>query len=318
MKVKPFSYPVYAIPPSFSETETLEIGKTVKYVKYLEKGGASCIMTTAGTSQFNLMTSDELRFFNKTCVQHFKGSVILGLHAAPTKMIMEEIEWLREVLDEEDHHRVGVLLLFPDRYYNDDQLLDYFGYIANNSPFPILVHGNSLRKGYGGVFEYNGDFCVKLAQHSNIVGMKEECSSWDLGYKLCREVRLADEDFGVIVAGGSQKRYMALRTAGANSFLTGIGNIYPEISETFYSLCNKNIKDAEEFIREFEEPFFDVFMKIGWHAAMREALKIKGLLSHDRDPFIKLEDDKKAEIVKILDKIESKIKDNEDIHTRTV
>ena len=308
MKKKPFSCPVYAIPPSYNNSDSLEIENTISYLNYLEKGGANCIMTTAGTSQFNLLTINEVRMFNLNCAKYFNGSVILGLHPATTNKILEEIDWLSSNLSTEESKRAVILLLFPERYYSDDQLLDYFGNIADNSPFPIMIHANSLKKGPGGTFEYTGKICTELAKHSNIVGMKEESSSWDIGYKLCREVRLADEDFGVIVAGGSQKRYMALKTAGANSFLTGIGNIWPQISETFYSLADKNNKHAEEYIRMFEEPFFEVFMGIGWHAAMREALKQKGFLSNNRDPFVELDEGSKKKITEVLKLIETKLK----------
>lgn len=308
MKKKPFSCPVYAIPPSYNNSDSLAIENTISYLNYLEKGGANCIMTTAGTSQFNLLTINEVRMFNLNCAKYFNGSVILGLHPATTNKILEEIDWLSSNLSTEESKRAVILLLFPERYYSDDQLLDYFGNIADNSPFPIMIHANSLKKGPGGTFEYTGKICTELAKHSNIVGMKEESSSWDIGYKLCQEVRDADEEFGIIVAGGSQKRYLALETAGANSFLTGIGNIFPEIAENFYANTHINNKSAKELVRKYEEPFFKVFMKIGWHAAMREGLKQKGFLSYNRDPFVEISQASKDEIKRILKSIEINLK----------
>ena len=45
---------IIAIPPSYDKEERLEIKSTVGYLKYLKTYGAQCVMTTAGTSQFNL------------------------------------------------------------------------------------------------------------------------------------------------------------------------------------------------------------------------------------------------------------------------
>ena len=49
---------VLPIPPSYHKDGTLDRTQTSKYVQWLEKSGVKCIMTTAGTSQFNLLKKD--------------------------------------------------------------------------------------------------------------------------------------------------------------------------------------------------------------------------------------------------------------------
>ena len=53
------SRPVYAIPPSF-KNDNLDCNSIVKYLKYLEDKGAGRVLTTAGTSQFNLLSLEEI------------------------------------------------------------------------------------------------------------------------------------------------------------------------------------------------------------------------------------------------------------------
>ena len=58
-----FNSPVYPIPPSF-KNEELELNSTKKYLDFLNQEGAKIIMSTAGTSQYNLMDIEEIRKFN--------------------------------------------------------------------------------------------------------------------------------------------------------------------------------------------------------------------------------------------------------------
>ena len=70
-----FNSPVYPIPPSFINDE-LELNSTHKYLDYLSEKGAKTIMSTEGTSQFNLLTSTEVDLFNNALL-NFKGKKIL-------------------------------------------------------------------------------------------------------------------------------------------------------------------------------------------------------------------------------------------------
>ena len=70
---------VAAIPPSYDENQALEIRSTQEYVKYLEKGGCHSVMTTAGTSQFNLLDINEIHRLNKCIAENFNKNNILGI-----------------------------------------------------------------------------------------------------------------------------------------------------------------------------------------------------------------------------------------------
>ena len=69
--------PVIAIPPSYDKSENLETDSTKSYLNYLKENGAECVMTTAGTSQFNLLSTEEVHALNKA-VSSFEGQKILG------------------------------------------------------------------------------------------------------------------------------------------------------------------------------------------------------------------------------------------------
>ena len=288
------SKPVYAIPPSFKNDE-LDCSSTIKYLKYLENKGATRVLTTAGTSQFNLLSLSEIYFLNTCLINNFSGEKILGLPALSLKHLKAEIEKLNKL----NSPNTKLLILFPERYYSDDQILEFFDVVCAFSLYPVYLHGNPLRKGMGGTYEYTNSLLEKLSRIDNFEGIKEEYSSLDLAIKT-----ISNLDLDIIVAGGSMRRFWTLNPFGATSFLTGVGNFNPTYSEDFYNTFNTGKYDkCIDIIQNIEKPLFDVFMKIGWHASMREALRHQGYILEDRKPFITLSNSSNQEIIKTLNKI---------------
>lgn len=288
------SKPVYAIPPSFKNDE-LDCSSTIKYLKYLENKGATRVLTTAGTSQFNLLSLSEIYFLNTCLINNFSGEKILGLPALSLKHLKTEIEKLNKL----NSPNTKLLILFPERYYSDDQILEFFDVVCAFSLYPVYLHGNPLRKGMGGTYEYSNNLLKKLSRIDNFEGIKEEYSSLDLAIKT-----IPNLDLDIIVAGGSMRRFWTLNPFGATSFLTGVGNFNPTYSENFYNAFNTGKYDkCIDIIQNIEKPLFDIFMKIGWHASMREALRHQGYILEDRKPFITLSDSSNQEIIKTLNKI---------------
>lgn len=289
-----FNSPVYPLSPSF-ENEVLETESTLQYMGFLENGGVKTIMTTAGTSQFNLLTPEEVREFNSAAFS-FKGNKIIGIPALSLKHLKEEIVWYNSFNLENTY----LLLLFPERYYRDSQILEFFKEACEISKYPILAHGNVMKKGYGGEFIYNYDLIESLSQIDGFIGMKEESPSLDFAIKnLSREFGLE-----IIVAGGSMRRFWSLEPFGATTYLSGVGSFNPKIEEDFYrSYMSGNTTWAKDIMTEVEKPLFDVFMNIGWHASMRYSLQKMGYIKGNRDPFFRLDENQKEILDKTLAKI---------------
>lgn len=288
------SKPVYAIPPSFKDDQ-LDCDSVSKYLKYLEDNKATRVLTTAGTSQFNLLSLDEIFQLNKCLVDNFTQEKILGLPALSLKHLKIEIEKLNQLKSP----NTKLLILFPERYYSDNQILEFFDAVCAFSLYPIYLHGNPLRKGMGGTYEYTNNLLETLSRIDNFEGIKEEYSSLDLSIKS-----IQDLDLDIIVAGGSMRRFWTLSPFGATSFLTGVGNFNPTHSEEFYqAFTNGEYGKCMDIIQNIETPLFNTFMKVGWHAAMRTALKTQGYILEDRKPFITLPADQIKQVTTSLNKI---------------
>jgi dihydrodipicolinate synthase/N-acetylneuraminate lyase len=292
-----FNGPVYPIPPSFTSNEILEELSTRNYLSYLYENGAGTVMTTAGTSQFNLMSVEEIREFN-AIVSSFLGKKILGIPAMSKHHLTKEILYYNS----QNYSNTFLLLIFPERYYNDDQIVEFFDHACRISEYPILAHCNPLKKGNGGVYEYGFDVLKKLSTLHNFIGIKEESST--LEYSM---MNLQSLDLEIIVAGGSMRRFWSLEPFGATTYLSGVGSFNPKYEEDFYRLYKNSLfAEAKHIIEEIETPLFNTFMRIGWHASMRESLKSMKYISCNRSPFINLSQSATRDVVNSLTNVMNK------------
>lgn len=265
--------PVVAIPPSYDSSESLELHSTKRYLKYLQDKNVTRVMSTAGTSQFNLMNQDEIHDFNNCLSESFEGSKILGIPAIDTISACNFAKDTKSYTGE----NVKLMALYPDRFYGDTTIIKYIESICNAAGESIYVHANKMRAGTSGDWSYHSEIINKLHELGLIVGIKEEHSDLQASYNFVRNL---NKELDIIVAGGSMRRYSFLESAGANSFLSGVGNLFPELENTFIN------GDGRIEALNIEAKMFDVFMKHGWHKSLREALKIMDLTClHNRNPW---------------------------------
>lgn len=290
--------PIFPIFPSYNNDE-VDLKTTQKYIDYLLDNKVDSIMSTAGSSQFNLMTNDEIRDFNKMIINSDnKSEKIIGLNYGSSSNIKKEIDWLDR---NTQNNNYKIMILYPERYYKNESLIDFFYDIANYSNNEIWIHGMYIRRGNGGIYDYDSNLINELSLHKNITGMKEETSDINTAFSTVNKI---NKNFDVCVAGGSMKRHLFLSTEREVNFLSGIGSLWPEI-EIEYS--KSNLSKKRNIIKEYENPLFEVFMRIGWHASIRYSLKKMGYISDNRKPFVELSDDQKKQIDLIIEEIKQKI-----------
>lgn len=293
---------IYPIPPCFDSNDQFDHLSISGYLNHLQKNGAKVFLTTAGTSRYNFLSDREFIVFNETCASTSKESgavFIMGLPPYADKHLDYFINFSNDIKPD------AVLTVYPDRYYGDTPIVEYFHRIADKSEVPVMVHGMFMRHALGGTYEFTADLVNAIKQHENIIGMKEESINLNLAYLISK---LADDNFLVFPAGGSCRRYLLTHPAGAQTFLGGIGNIFTEIEEYFFELVKSEKQtEANKIVREFEDPLFAVFSKIGWHMALQEALNHTNLLqTFNRKPFAPISEDKAKAVHDVLEDIKTR------------
>lgn len=292
--------PVFPIVPCYTENQTVDYNSIAKYIEYLQDNDVKIIMTTAGTTQFNLLSNDEIYEINRICITKFKDTVIAGLKPCS----YDETKYQIERLNNFNHDNLFIMLIYPERHYDDQTIIEYFSDLGSISKHPILIHGIPIRNGKGQIpYNYTSEIIRKISRCSNIVGVKEESNNLLTAYDFCKNIDT--DNFGIIVAGGSQKRFTLLNSVGAHTFLTGVGSIIPKIDIDFFNALVDNDYALASLIKSnYEDKIFDVFMKIGWHPSLRTALKIKKLIpEHDRQPFSVLDQFSFTTIQTIINKV---------------
>ena len=279
---------VVPIPPSYTREGDLETESTIRYLKYLHDNGIKTVMTTAGTSQFNLLTIEEIHKLNEVVVKHFPGRKIIGIPALSTRAAIEFVWKANQYVDQ----KTNLMALYPDRYYDDEIIKEHILSIRNRTSNPLYIHGMFMRAGRGGTWNYTSMLLNDLYEAGAIKGIKEEHSSLNESYNFVSELV---EEMDVIVAGGSMRRHQFLRSAGANAFLAGIGNLFPEVELKY---C-QDPEHGQKYL-DLEKRLFSVFMKNGWHQSLRIALNVLKLTcKSDRAPW-PLRDDELVEEIKLI------------------
>ena len=282
---------VVAIPPSYDSEQELELESTVEYMKYLYDNGARTVMTTAGTSQFNFLSFKEIYMLNSTISDSFEGKCILGIPGVSTSEACKYVQYAKGGYSGPDSH---LMVLYPDRFYDNKSVIDYVSKISDKWGEPIYLHTPQMRKGTGGNWNYTAEVINELYDKGKLIGIKEEHSDLSASYNF---VAALNKRIDVIVAGGSMRRFNYLESAGANAFLSGIGNLIPDIETKF---LNSHHDWYESFLQQ-ETKFFNTFLKYGWHASLRSALKLLGLTCfNNRNPWPELSPDAEFEIMNII------------------
>ena len=283
---------IVAIPPSYDKEERLELESTVGYLKYLKANGAQCVMTTAGTSQFNLLTTSEIHRLNGCIAASFEGSKILGIPPVSTTTACDFVCASQDYLGTD----VKLMALYPDRFYSEDAVINYLQRVCEAAGDSVYLHTQKMRSGISGEWNYDCDIINKLYDLGCIVGIKEEHPNLQASYNFVRHL---NPNIDVIVAGGSMRRFAFLESAGANSLLAGIGNLFPDIENEFLAGHDK-IKHLQT-----EAKLFDVFMANGWHKSLRASLKMLNLTClNNRNPWPNCDDQCVNKIYEVIRKLD--------------
>lgn len=286
--------PVFPILPSYHPNQELDIDAIIKYIEWLDVNEVSTIMTTAGTTQFNLLEDWEIRQINRTCQEHFSGNVILGV---PPRSTEKTKLWLNEIEAWADKNTI-VMVMYPERYYKDITIINFFDDLLANTELNLFIHGLPIKN-----HDYDERLLSTLFSHKQIVGMKEETSTIDKASDIFSKLNLKDKS--IIVAGGSMKRFNALSHTGISGFVSGVGSLCPAIELEYWNRIWNfgDLYGANEIITEYESPLFETFFDIGWHPSLRYGLKHLGLgCEHNRQPFPSLLSGNKEAIKSVIRK----------------
>jgi 4-hydroxy-tetrahydrodipicolinate synthase len=283
--------PVFPILTPFYETGEVDHESLERYVKFLVAAGAGTVMTTVGTSRLNLLSEDEIRAVNAT-VAAASSAKTMTIAAGPmTGSLHSNLEFARHA---ESVGADAYIAYFPERWYGPEAVFDFFRQLSESVSIGIMIHEMPIKSGYGGQVQYPLDLLERLVELPNVVGMKEECMDGGYAYKLHRRL----QGKCAIIGAGAMRNFMRDFHAGAKANLVGVGSFFPRVEMAFHQAMNAgDMEKAHRIVRQYEDPYFDVAVELGWHPQLKETLHLLGLMPpFERAPLPRLNETQRVRL----------------------
>jgi len=287
---KNISGPVFPLVTPFDVRGDIDYPALHSYINFLTACNAETIMTTVGTSRFNLLTNEEICAVNETLASATTSDIVSIAAGPMTGSLETNIEFAKHA---ESSGLDAYIVYYPERWYGSQAVFDFFRKIASSVSIAVMIHELPMRNGYGGQIQYPLDLLEQLMTIPNIVGMKEECMDAGYSYQLHRRLH----DNCAIIGAGAMRNFMRDYHAGARANLVGIGSFFPRVEMAFQKAFKSgDIDRAHNIVRDYEDPYFDVAVKLGWHPQLKETMSLLGLMpKYERAPL------------SCLDKVQSRI-----------
>src|ERR1051325_4746319 len=234
--------PVIPLPTPFTSSFEVDHEALYSYVQFLVSNGISNVMTTVGTSRFNLLSESEVKKVNETVVKAADGKAITIVANPTTGGTASAVDFARHA------EKIGAdlfLAYYPERYYGEENTFQYFKTIHDSVGIGILIHEMPMRNGMGGGnVQYSISLLERLMELKNIVGVKEEA----LDAEYSNKVVAALKDKAVIIgAGGGMSRYFLRdHDLGSKAFLGGLGNFSPRLELDFFEAMMKGDREKAD------------------------------------------------------------------------
>lgn len=281
--------PVFPIPIPFAADESVDYDALRRYARFLVEHEAPVLLLTVGTSRFNLLTRDEMLAANETVADAVAGrAVVVAAGPGPfSGSTRENAAFARQA---RDAGADAILLVYPERWYGDDPVVDFFSDVAASADLGIMIHAVAMRDGFGGMHArrlMDADLLERIAGIDNLVGVKEENGD-RAAYEAILE-RL-NARIPIIGAGGAMRRFIKDARMGAYTYLVGIGSFRPDLAVRFYRhVMAGEIGEAEAIAGAYEDPYFAQAVAYGWHRALKETMHILDVMpAYERAPLDRL------------------------------
>ena len=291
--------PVFPILTLFNNDGSIDKEGIKNYVNFLIAEGAKNLMCTVGTSRYDVMTTEEMLEVNKLVVDAVAKRAYVIVTTPSFGPTTQAIGFAKNA------EKIGadaILAVYPDRFYGEDGIYEFFENISTSCGIGIMVHEMAIRAGRSTeapASQYSPSLLKRIFDLPNLVGLKEESGDEFLIDHINSNF---NNKLAVIGGRGGMNGYRQAYAYGQKTYLVGIGNFLPKLELDFYShMVNKDFDRADQIINTIEKPFFEATVKIGWHISLRTAMYIKGLCKpFERRPLKQLTNDNEQAVRELM------------------
>ena len=214
MKYNPFKGTGIALITPFKQDQSVDIESLTKIVNHVIDHGADFLVVLGTTSEAPTLSTEEKKLVISTILRANNGRlpVMLGIGGNNTQAVIEAIK-------AQDFTGIqGILSVVP--YYNKPNqrgMRAHFEAIADACPVPVVVYNVPGRVGVN----LQAATCVELAQHPNIIAVKEASGNLQQIMEILRD---KPTDFDVL--SGDDGITQPLMALGAQGVISVAANAY--------------------------------------------------------------------------------------------
>lgn len=229
-----------------------------------------------------LMNVEERRKVFEVTAKEVKGKIPVIAHVGTTNLRDSII--LAQHAEKYGADRVAAV---PPYYYhhNEESILGYFSELVKAVKIPVYVYNNPKTVGYN----ISDQLILKLI-NIGVKGIKD--SSFDI-MMFANYLRKTPEDFDVVL--GTEAMWLSAVALGAQAFIPGLGNAFPEICvDLFKAGINGDMVKCRE-IQKKVNALRDLMYSVGSTVvAVYNMLEFREIVkSYPRNPFIQMKPDEK-------------------------
>ena len=214
MKHNPFKGTGIALITPFKADKSIDVEALTNIVNHVIDNGADFLVVLGTTSEAPTLTTNEKSLVINTILKANNGRlpVMLGMGGNNTQAVVEAVK-------AQDFTGIqGILSVVP--FYNKPNqrgMKAHFEAIADASPVPVVVYNVPGRVGVN----LQAATCVELAQHPNIIAVKEASGNLQ---QIMEIIRDKPADFDVI--SGDDGITQPLMALGATGVISVAANAY--------------------------------------------------------------------------------------------
>ncbi|MFN4144450.1 MAG: 4-hydroxy-tetrahydrodipicolinate synthase [Runella sp.] len=280
-----------ALVTPFDDNFEIDYPSLKRLIDFVSEGGVNYLVVQGTTGETSTTTAQEkldlLRFVQANNTR--KLPIVYGLGGNNTRAVLETFQ-------QTDLTGVDAILSVCPYYNKPSQqgLIAHFTAIANASPVPVLLYNVPGRT----VVNMKVDTIVTLAQHPNIIGIKDACANFDQYMELAK---LCPDDF--LLISGDDNHVAPMVSVGWKGVISVIANAFPkEFTDMTWHAIEGRPEEAAAIQYRFldmDAPLYAESNPVG----IKKCLEIKGICSSEvRLPLVKASEALGQQLKNIMEK----------------
>ena len=243
--------PVVAMTTPFKPDLSLDLDALRGLVEFYCKSGIGPLIVGGSTGEFFSLRMDERKAIVEVAVEQAAGRlpIIAGCSHSGTQLALELVQHAQET------GANGAMVTPPYYSYSGfEGLYRHYETINNESDLGIMIYFSTAVLNQVQDVIANPALLFEICELANIAGFKDASKN----YFFARDVAIALKGKVAMVESGGMERFLWVWDYGAPSFITGLGNIWPEVEIDFWNALGRGDREtAKKIVHEKELPYIN-------------------------------------------------------------